>query len=832
MAAPRPLPPVVDGPITQLSTQVYVDSVLPNAAVTVYNDPAGTNQVGTITSGNSPGGIWVPLTKPVAVGQQITARQEYTGPDPKIKALVSGLSDPSNVPVPVEPAPNPLPPPVFISGLSTCMDFIWMDGLIPGAHLVVTAGATKVVDAPVTQSTQWFQLKPAPLTAKEVLVAVQSAAGFISSASVPSQPIAPAPGSLPPPVLLPPLIACQTSIQFQNMFPSADAVITQTGFSGFTTAPSQSFWASGFWPLKQGPIQCYQYLQCPSAAGGGQGQKITSPTATFTVGPPNPTVPDVTYPPCVDVTQLTVSNLIPGEILTLQRVVTPTGGGAPTVTPIGSQGVGGTTTPATLTVDLPKDFQATDPAGPVSIRLSTMLCDVTSGTKDIAIGNPGGPFTANVEPPLFECSRYVVVKGVHPGSLIQVFSGSTAHPRSNPVVATTPSFVVKLWTELVAGEQIFVVQTGCAAGGTSAPPVPVLKLPNPLPVPVITTPVLTDAKTVDVTSVLPGAQVFLYVGGVFRSEVGAVGPSVSLPVLSPPLTPQQRIQVTQQLCGKSTTLTDAGSGTTTAITPAPSPSGGLGSSANYIFWGGPKSGGGFIPLLGIVVTIDIKEDLIGTPPCSFQLNAYSPSGDTIDFWQQYGISMAPNSNQLNSFAENWPPSGNNLFNIEPAGFVNLPNQTTIPKGFKIVIQLVYSGSSINGSKVTVFDGSGTKLGEQDITLLGQPLAAGGTVTAVDLAPIVAFQLDLVGWANSVKTVFTSGAGTITYTATTLMIAQSNVPVDAEGFSTAEQANSIYGELPSDTRFTFVQSFTVTPDGHMLVVPHAAHGRISLKSGSS
>jgi hypothetical protein len=112
------------------------------------------------------------------------------------------------------------------------------------------------------------------------------------------------------------------------------------------------------------------------------------------------------------------------------------------------------------------------------------------------------------------------------------------------------------------------------------------------------------------------------------------------------------------------------------------------------------------------------------------------------------------------------------------------------------------------------------------------LAAGGTVTAADLAPIVAFQLDLVGWANSAKTVFTSGAGTITYTAITPMIAQSNVPVDAEGFSTAEQANSIYGELPSDIRLTFVQSFTVTPDEHMLVVPHAAHGRTSRKSGIS
>ncbi len=521
MAAPPPLPPVVDGPITQLSKQVYVDSVLPNAEITVYNDAAGTSQVGTITSTN-PGGIWVPLTKPIAVGQQITARQLYTGSDLTIKNLVSGQSDASNAPVRVEAAPNPLPSPVFISGLSDCMDFIWMDGLIPGATLVVTISGTttNLVDAPVTQPTQWFQLKPASLVAGNKLVAVQSAPGFASSPAVTSQPLAPAPDSLLPPVITEPMVACQTSIQFKNMFPSADVVTTQSGIDGFSTAPSQSFW-SELWPLKPGPIQSYQYLPCPSPAGGGQ-KKITSATATFTVGPAKPTIPNVTYPPCLDVTQLTVSNLIPGEILTLERVVTPTGGGAPTVTPIGSQGVSGTTTPATATVNLPHSFQSSDPAGPVSIRLSTMLCDVLSGSTDIAMGNATALFTANVQAPLFDCARFVVITGAHPGSLIQVLSGSAAIPRCNPVVAATASFVVKLWTELVTGEQIFVRQTGCGSNGTSAPPVPVQKIP-PLPLPTITTPVLTDATRVHVTSVLPGAQVFLYVGGVFRSEGGRGG---------------------------------------------------------------------------------------------------------------------------------------------------------------------------------------------------------------------------------------------------------------------------------------------------------------------
>ncbi len=311
----------------------------------------------------------------------------------------------------------------------------------------------------------------------------------------------------------------------------------------------------------------------------------------------------------------------------------------------------------------------------------------------------------------------------------------------------------------------------------------------------------------------------------------AVGPSVSLPVLSPPLKAQQLVQVTQQICGISTPLGDGGGSSTSAVTPAPQPSV-LGSNSNYILWGGPKTGGGFIALQGVVVTVEITEDLVGSPPFAFQLNGYSPSGDKIDFWQQYGLSMAPGSNQLNSYAENWPPTGANLFNIEPSGFVSLPNQTTIPKGFKMVIELTYSGSNISGSVCNVYDGSGTLLGTQTITIIGQPLAAGGTATAADLAPLVAMQMDVVGWASFASTVFSSGAGTITYKAKTLMTATGSVPSDAEGFPTGETGSSVYGELPSGSSLTFVQTFKVTADKAILVTPRSKRGRVSRKLTST
>ncbi|HEV3436513.1 MAG TPA: VCBS repeat-containing protein [Gemmata sp.] len=243
--------------------------------------------------------------------------------------------------------------------------------------------------------------------------------------------------------------------------------------------------------------------------------------------------------------------------------------------------------------------------------------------------------------------------------------------------------------------------------------------------------------------------------------------------------------------------------------PPPTP---LGSNFNYYLSGGLTSAGNYIPLMKLVVTIEITQDVVGTPPFNLQLNAYSPRGE-VDGWQQFGISMAPGSTQLNSFAENWPLSGDNLFNIEPPGFVSIPNQTTIPAGFKIVIELTYTNDgtgNVNGSVVTVFDKTGKNLGAQTISLIGQPLAAGGPITEADLAPIVAFQINLVAWANSEVTALTSGAGSITYSSSTPMTAQANEPSDAESkYITAETANSIYGELPSGASTIFVQTFGVT-----------------------
>jgi hypothetical protein len=62
---PAPLPPVVDGPIYPVTTQVYVENVLTGGEATVYEN--GT-AVGTV-AGASAGGLWVNLTVAPTVGR-------------------------------------------------------------------------------------------------------------------------------------------------------------------------------------------------------------------------------------------------------------------------------------------------------------------------------------------------------------------------------------------------------------------------------------------------------------------------------------------------------------------------------------------------------------------------------------------------------------------------------------------------------------------------------------------------------------------------------------------------------------------------------------------
>ena len=238
---------------------------------------------------------------------------------------------------------------------------------------------------------------------------------------------------------------------------------------------------------------------------------------------------------------------------------------------------------------------------------------------------------------------------------------------------------------------------------------------------------------------------------------------------------------------------------------APAPS--LASNSNYLMANGGKN------LSGIEITIDITESLIYTangPPLpgggavtgfSWQLNCYSPN-PKLDAWQQYVIGFQDGSiyGQIN----NW--KNLETFLINQAFGLTSVSGNSLPAGYKLRIALQNDAHhNVSGVTFSVLDTSGSVAGSKTVTLTDI-----GGVTSADLAPIVAFELNLVGPGNGESVTFSSGAGTIIYQASELLTASAIKPSDAEAnLITAETANSTYSTLPGPALDYFTQKFGVS-----------------------
>jgi hypothetical protein len=245
---------------------------------------------------------------------------------------------------------------------------------------------------------------------------------------------------------------------------------------------------------------------------------------------------------------------------------------------------------------------------------------------------------------------------------------------------------------------------------------------------------------------------------------------------------------------------------------APAPSAGLGSNSNYFLYS-PASQGGCNNLTNLTVTIDVTQDIVGSDGFGFQVNAYSGSHD-YDGAQQYLITLNPDG-QLYAAVDNWHNGSTQVIN-DFVPMATLPG-AKLPAGYTLTIALQNdAGGNITGAAYTMVDNHGHTAGKVTLNLLSLNAVGGGKVTTADLAPIVAFQLDFVDWANGGTTKLSSGAGAITFTASNQMTALNTEPACVDwDYVTVETANSIYGPLPNGSSQTFTQSFATGPVGAMI-----------------
>ena len=231
------------------------------------------------------------------------------------------------------------------------------------------------------------------------------------------------------------------------------------------------------------------------------------------------------------------------------------------------------------------------------------------------------------------------------------------------------------------------------------------------------------------------------------------------------------------------------------------------------------------PITGLTVTIDVTEAITVPLGMSFQLNCYSPVNAQC-VWQQYVFLFVTSSGpspQIGWMIDNWPSdayrqqlnltSGSDLIN-QSASILTLPGTSpTLPAGYKFTITLANdSNGNITGVTYTVVDNAGQSHGPGLITLEGLPVSnskSGQKIGSGGIAPIHAFELNVVGQDNGEVTLLESGAATITYSATSPLSVANNQPgcTSSQGVFTEEQSNAAYSELGAGPASSFTQMVT-------------------------
>ena len=246
------------------------------------------------------------------------------------------------------------------------------------------------------------------------------------------------------------------------------------------------------------------------------------------------------------------------------------------------------------------------------------------------------------------------------------------------------------------------------------------------------------------------------------------------------------------------------------VTPAP-----FGSSNNFAL----VSGNNCDPLTDVAVMIDITQDIVYTghgapmPGASsvtgftFQLNGFSPA-QYLDVAQQYVIGY--NGGSLYWQVNNWkndPNSSQGLtwIILEHDDLAGVAGHK-VPAGWRLIISLANDGDgNITGATFSVVDPNGNNPGKHSIS-----------ISKKDQAPIMAFEMVLIGPGNSESVTLSSGAGVFQYLASSVLNASLDIPLGCVYSSqTQESANTLYGSITAAPSNVLTQSFSLAPVGTLL-----------------
>jgi hypothetical protein len=342
------------------------------------------------------------------------------------------------------------------------------------------------------------------------------------------------------------LVECSTTLEILGVTPGAVTVIANEGQNETWINPTQHLMGKGGLPLKAGMITAQQSM--PRCKQDGTLWTDTVPK----VGDLPP--PTITHDLCSDVLRLTASTVHVGGTFIVAREVHPASG------PITSSVIGNR--PILYDpeiIDLPQSIKLSDPAGQVYISVSQSSCGVTSKPTLVKLAS-GGPFgPPGVRGTLYECARSIPITNAHPGSNILTFDDTGALADLKGV--EVPNFTIRTWRGLQPG-QLTIQQFGCKADAKVS--MPVNKLPDFLPMPVIPTKLRPNTSWVPVQDIIQGAQVYLLIDRQLGSGSTEILDKTGYVLANNPLSEGENVIPVQIICSKTSPDTGKNSVTVTA----------------------------------------------------------------------------------------------------------------------------------------------------------------------------------------------------------------------------------------------------------------------------
>lgn len=517
------LVPTVHERLARCGTRVYVDGLESSAEVILS---VGGTEFSHIASGGSH-----TFTVPsLAAGAVVKAKQ----------GAGAGFSPWSPEVVVEDAAVPPTSAPGLPDTVGTCSHCVRVDGLVPGCKVELLLGSTVVGDGTANRHgnrcvgvdfSKAERRRGASLRARMYVCEV---VGLESTTGLVPEP------ALPKPVVGSPLYGCQRVVPLSSLHRGARVRLeTDTGTDLGSIC---SCWTSV--NVRVGPelvagesVRARLYWQGAPCAAQGQWSDWEA------VIPPDEGIKPTVLEALIAGDQIIrVDNQVPGASLVIK--ISPSEGQPPE-----EFGPRQTSEEPEIALNAPLA------AGNVVSVVQT-LCDFSVESDPVPVLAPPPVVLAPVIiPPLYDCGAAVQVSNVHPGALVRVYMEGI--PIGLRWAGLATSISVPLAPFLAAGGNVTARQwVGSVAGPESAPPVPVLALPQ-LQTPRIMRPVALKDAEVWVSRVTPGARVTIQSGGATIGEADAAEPIVRVPVspVTGPVRAKVRLCQATKLGGQVTPIT-------------------------------------------------------------------------------------------------------------------------------------------------------------------------------------------------------------------------------------------------------------------------------------